>query len=136
MILVEKDFLSFGHMFAQRSGHLSNEKFFVDTYVQPTPQISSDSPPTSGRSSPSANPSVLANATYPYPASSSTSAASAAKEAFSNMASRISFKPSNPKPPQMKETSPIFHQFLDSVYQVLYTHPNRFEFNERFLKRL
>jgi len=36
----------------------------------------------------------------------------------------------------MKETSPVFHQFLDSVYQVLYVQPNRFEFNERFLRRL
>jgi len=36
----------------------------------------------------------------------------------------------------MKETSPVFHQFLDSVYQILYVQPNRFEFNERFLRRL
>ena len=36
----------------------------------------------------------------------------------------------------MKETSPVFHQFLDAVYQLLYIHPNRFQFNERFLRRL
>jgi hypothetical protein len=36
----------------------------------------------------------------------------------------------------MKETSPVFHQFLDAVYQLLYTNPQRFEFNERFLRRL
>ena len=36
----------------------------------------------------------------------------------------------------MKETSPVFHQFLDAVYQLTYLYPNRFEFNERFLKRL
>ena len=36
----------------------------------------------------------------------------------------------------MKETSPVFHQFLDAVYQLVYIHPNRFQFNERFLRRL
>jgi Myotubularin-like phosphatase domain len=127
MILVEKDFLSFGHMFAQRSGHLSNEKFFIDKF-QPT---TSDSPPHSGRSSPSIGP-IPPNIVH-----SSPSAASAARGAFSNMASKISFMPgSNSKTPQMRETSPTFHQFLDAVYQILYTHPQRFEFTERFLRRL
>jgi hypothetical protein len=133
MVLVEKDFLSFGHMFAKRSGHLSNEKFFIDRYVQPTPPVFPDSPPTNGRSSPSIPfPATIVNST-PFPPSS---AAAAARDAFSNMASRISLKPSTSKPPQMKETSPVFHQFLDSVYQLLYLHPNRFQFNERFLRRL
>jgi Myotubularin-like phosphatase domain len=36
----------------------------------------------------------------------------------------------------MKETSPVFHQFLDAVYQILHLQSNRFEFNERFLRRL
>lgn len=35
-----------------------------------------------------------------------------------------------------KETSPVFHQFLDATYQLLYQHPTRFQFNERFLRRL
>ena len=35
-----------------------------------------------------------------------------------------------------KETSPVFHQFLDATYQLLYQFPTRFEFNERFLRRL
>jgi hypothetical protein len=30
----------------------------------------------------------------------------------------------------------VFHQFLDATYQLLHQHPTRFEFNERFLKRL
>jgi hypothetical protein len=133
MVLVEKDFLSFGHMFAKRSGHLSNEKFFIDRYVQPTPPVISDDPPASGRSSPSiTSPATVVQST-PSP---SSSAAAAAIGAFANMTSRISLKSSTSKPPQMKETSPVFHQFLDSVYQLLYLHPNRFQFNERFLRRL
>lgn len=134
-MLVEKDFLSFGHMFAKRSGHLSNEKFFIDRYVQPTPQIPSDSPPNSGRSSPAVPSQFPATVPQSTP-SPSSSAAATARGAFSSMASRISLKPSNSKPPQMKETSPVFHQFLDAVYQLTYLYPNRFEFNERFLKRL
>src|SRR5271170_5198248 len=138
MVLVEKDFLSFGHMFAKRSGHLSNEKFFIDRYVQPTPPPEtkplSESPPSSGRSSPSIPfPPTVVHST---PSPTASSAAAAARGAFSNMASRISLKPSTSKPPQMKETSPVFHQFLDAVYQLLYTNPKRFQFNERFLKRL
>jgi myotubularin-related protein 6/7/8 len=36
----------------------------------------------------------------------------------------------------LKMVSPVFHQFLDCVYQLLRQHPKRFEFNERFLRRL
>ncbi|KAG5421304.1 YMR1 [Candida metapsilosis] len=34
------------------------------------------------------------------------------------------------------ERSPVFHQFLDCVYQIVRQHPTKFEFNTRFLKRL
>jgi Myotubularin-like phosphatase domain len=135
MVLVEKDFLSFGHMFAKRSGHLSNEKFFIDRYVQPTPQNPSDSPPHSGRSSPAVPSQFPATVVHSTP-SPSSSAAAAARGAFSTFSSRISLIPSNSKPPQMKETSPVFHQFLDAVYQLMYLFPSRFQYNERFLKRL
>ncbi|KAL3953505.1 hypothetical protein ACCO45_011461 [Purpureocillium lilacinum] len=35
-----------------------------------------------------------------------------------------------------KMVSPVFHQFLDCTYQLVRQNPNRFEFNERFLRRL
>ncbi|CAK9684015.1 unnamed protein product [Candida parapsilosis] len=34
------------------------------------------------------------------------------------------------------ERSPVFHQFLDCIYQIVRQHPTKFEFNTRFLKRL
>lgn len=34
------------------------------------------------------------------------------------------------------QTGPIFRQWLDCVYQLVYAFPDRFEFNERFLRRL
>ncbi|KAG0245551.1 protein-tyrosine phosphatase-like protein [Mortierella sp. GBAus27b] len=36
----------------------------------------------------------------------------------------------------IRETSPIFQQFLDCVFQVMHRNPARFEFNEYFLTRL
>jgi myotubularin-related protein 6/7/8 len=36
----------------------------------------------------------------------------------------------------LKETSPVFHQFLEAVRQVQRQFPDRFEFNQRFLKQL
>lgn len=35
-----------------------------------------------------------------------------------------------------KEVSPVFHQFLDATYQLMQQNPTRFEYNERFLRRL
>ncbi|KAJ7905782.1 protein-tyrosine phosphatase-like protein [Mycena olivaceomarginata] len=88
-ILVEKDWLSFGHKFMDRCGHLSSDKFFV-------------SPTEMG--------------------GENSSGADAAK-AF--LASH-----------HIKETSPVFHQFLEAVRQVQRQFPDRFEFNERFLHQL
>ncbi|KAF9430027.1 hypothetical protein BGZ94_008624 [Podila epigama] len=36
----------------------------------------------------------------------------------------------------IRETSPVFHQFLDCVFQTMSQHPDRFEFNEYFLTQL
>ncbi|KAF9036634.1 protein-tyrosine phosphatase-like protein [Panaeolus papilionaceus] len=95
-ILMEKDWLSFGHKFLDRSGHLSSEKFFVS----PTGDISSGS---------------------------GTEAAQAFLVSVQNR-----FASQN----HLKETSPIFHQFLESVRQVQRQFPDRFEFNERFLRKI
>ncbi|TKA70128.1 hypothetical protein B0A55_08230, partial [Friedmanniomyces simplex] len=73
------------------------------------------------------------------------------QESFTDGASRSASPPANPilhSPPtanskdekarhtSQKEISPVFHQFLDSVYQLQRHYPNAFEFNERFLLRL
>ncbi|KAJ7219515.1 protein-tyrosine phosphatase-like protein [Mycena pura] len=95
-ILVEKDWLSFGHKFLDRCGHLSSDKFFV-------------SPTESGGGS---------------------SGAEAAQAFLVSVQNR--FASQN----HIKETSPVFHQFLEALRQIQRQFPDRFEFNERFLNQL
>ncbi|CAA7271474.1 unnamed protein product [Cyclocybe aegerita] len=95
-ILIEKDWLSFGHKFLDRCGHLSSDKFFLSPTVD----------------------------------SNSGSGADAAQAFLASVQNR--FASQN----HIKETSPVFHQFLESVRQLQRQFPERFEFNERFLHQL
>ena len=95
-VLVEKDWLAFGHRFLDRCGHLSSEKFFVT----------------------------------PVDKSTGASDARQALAFLTSVQNRII------SPHHIKETSPVFHQFLESVRQIQRQYPKRFEFNERFLKQL
>ena len=146
IVLVEKDWLSFGHMFGHRSGFLSSEKWFIIE----NERIGGDTNrPSFGNNTGAGhafeNALLSAKGFFnkdnksrdsivesdgelqPYEADSpSTKKASvSSKESTSNKSTT-----------KVNETSPVFHQFLDATYQLLYQHPTRFEFNERFLRRL
>ena len=95
-VLIEKDWLSFGHKFLDRCGHLSSEKFFLS----------------------------------PAEGSGGGGGAEAAQAFFASVQNKFT------SPGHLKETSPIFHQFLECVRQVQRQFPERFEFNERFLHQL
>ncbi|KAF7295375.1 Phosphatases II [Mycena indigotica] len=95
-ILIDKDWVSFGHKFMDRCGHLSSDKFFV-------------------------SPAELGGA---------NTGAEAAQAFLASMQNRFT---SNS---HLKETSPTFHQFLETVRQIQRQFPERFEFNERFLQQL
>lgn len=95
-ILIEKDWLSYGHKFLDRSGHLSSDKFFI----------------------------------------SSTEMASAGSGADAAQAFLASVQNRFVSQNHIKETSPVFHQFLETVRQVQRQFPERFEFNQRFLHKL
>jgi myotubularin-related protein 6/7/8 len=146
--LVQKDFLSFGHKFRDRNGIEGCEKWFEieNERIQPTrtwedrgtepnaaakalsgakswfeknrgnlfkqPNPSRDSLPENPNSRPASPP--------PNPIIHSTPAKTEDKQHKMDP----------------KEVSPIFHQFLDAVYQLQYQTPHAFEFNERFLRRL
>ncbi|KAJ7632852.1 protein-tyrosine phosphatase-like protein [Roridomyces roridus] len=94
-ILVEKDWVSFGHRFMDRCGHLSSDKFFV-------------SPAEAGGGG----------------------GAEAAQAFLASVQNRFASQH------HLKETSPVFHQFLECVRQIQRQFPDRFEFNERFLHQL
>ncbi|KXN80992.1 Phosphoinositide 3-phosphatase, partial [Leucoagaricus sp. SymC.cos] len=95
-ILIEKDWLSYGHKFLDRCGHLSSEKFFI-------------SPPEN---------------------TSSGGGADAAQAFLASVQNRFASQQ------HLKETSPVFHQFLESVRQIQRQFPTRFEFNEHFLRQI
>ncbi|KAF5330461.1 hypothetical protein D9619_005397 [Psilocybe cf. subviscida] len=60
----------------------------------------------------------------------SGSGADAAQNFFASVQNRFASQH------HIKETSPTFHQFLESLRQLQRQYPERFEFNERFLRQL
>ncbi|KAI5370808.1 Putative myotubularin-like phosphatase domain, protein-tyrosine phosphatase, active [Septoria linicola] len=149
IILIQKDFLSFGHKFNHRHGILGCEKWFDIENERVIPahakdngvgdatfgskalsgaknwleknrsglfRQQNDSRGTSEGSS-SRPPSPPANPVLHAPATASTS-----KDREHKV--------------KEDEIAPIFHQFLDAVFQLQHEYPDAFEFNARFLDRL
>jgi myotubularin-related protein 6/7/8 len=92
-VLVEKDWLSFGHRFSDRAGHLARERA---TFV---------AVPGDG---------VSAQAAF-----------------LASVQKGLAFQSH-----ELREISPVFHQFLDCTWQILCQFPARFEFNSAFLEQL
>ncbi|KAL6704076.1 phosphatidylinositol-3-phosphatase ymr1 [Coniothyrium glycines] len=140
IVLVEKDWLSFGHMFRHRSGFLSHEKWF--TIENEKIERKNDGSPANpfetalrgargffnkqNESSESLNQLPEPNGTEPV-----TDLADTASSKPTKIGAAEEHRVTKPN-----ELSPVFHQFLDCVYQLYYQHPTRFEFSERFLRRL
>ncbi|KAI0603309.1 protein-tyrosine phosphatase-like protein [Biscogniauxia sp. FL1348] len=143
VILIEKDWLSFGHMFQQRSGPLGCEKWFVTErdHMAGSAMQPGESDGRAGE----AFENALASAKrfFNKNRTADTSADSDGDGVASppDDPSQVK-KPAATSAPEASEStrpneiSPVFHQFLDATYQLLRQHPNRFEFNERFLRRL
>lgn len=139
IVLVEKDWLSFGHMFHQRSGFLNHEKWFE---VQNDAMAGVRIEPGDNEGPGEVIENAMENAKRFF------------RQALSSDKEREDSDPDNLNPAiagaaeqesspviedqatRPKETSPVFHQFLDAVYQLQRQNPKRFEFNERFLRRL
>jgi len=143
IVLVEKDWLSFGHMFRHRSGFLSSDKWFqienerIDRNRDGQGGNAFDNAMRVGRSlfnrqndsNESLNQMADANGTDPDSTSTTDSAAPTRPSSKIGTAEEHRIT-------KVNELSPVFHQFLDATYQLLYQHPTRFEFSERFLRRL
>ncbi|KAH7082242.1 protein-tyrosine phosphatase-like protein [Paraphoma chrysanthemicola] len=139
IVLVEKDWLSFGHMFRHRSGFLSHEKWF--TIENERIERKND-----GQGNPFENALRGARGLFNRQNESNESLNQLPEtnvaENGTDLADTASPKPSKSgaaeehRITKVNELSPVFHQFLDCVYQLYYQHPTRFEFSERFLRRL
>ena len=101
-VLIEKDWISFGHKFMDRCGHLSPDKLDLNSAIKPEDEEEERN-----------------------------EAAKAAQAFFG--AFQKQFTPSSH---HVKETSPVFHQFLDSVRQMQRQFPERFEYNSKYLEDL
>ena len=141
--LVEKDWLSFGHMFRHRSGHLNSEKWFEIENERIANNRASLNGSQTGSGSGNAFENALSKAQGFFKKNEGKES-SESEDEFQQMdgptGKRSSSATRSEKEDKfvtkVKELSPVFHQFLDATYQLLYQFPTRFEFNERFLRRL
>jgi len=144
MVLVEKDWLSFGHMFRHRSGHLNSEKWFQIENERIGGDVNRGFGDGGGAGKAIENAFLSAKGFFGRDNNSRDSLPDSDGELKSYDSDSPVKKPvptprsaiSEKEITKVKETSPVFHQFIDATYQLLYQNPTRFEFNERFLRRL
>ncbi|KAJ3274633.1 hypothetical protein HDV01_002475 [Terramyces sp. JEL0728] len=111
-VLLEKEWISFGHKFQDRCGHLSRDSMTTEQTPEKSWQQAS-------KSMLGAATKLFGN-TFNAPLNNST------------MSSETS-TPNNLAP---KEISPVFLQFLDCMYQIWTQYPTEFEYDQRLLEFL
>lgn len=150
--LVQKDFLSFGHKFRDRNGIEGCEKWFEIENERIQPARTKDDRGSESNNLQALSSKALFGAKNWFEKNRNNlfKQQNASRDSLTeNPASRPTSPPPNPvlhstpvktndKKHKMdpNEVSPIFHQFLDAVYQLQWQAPQAFEFNERFLRRL
>ncbi|RDW84578.1 putative myotubularin [Coleophoma cylindrospora] len=140
IVLVEKDWLAFGHMFQHRSGFLNSEKWFATQNDALAGSAIQPGGGGEGRGDAIENALLSAKRFFNKNNHSQENVSETDETLFSEespkgkKAAKDSLADKEATKP--KETSPVFHQFLDATYQLLRQNPTRFEFNERFLRRL
>lgn len=150
--LVQKDFLSFGHKFRDRNGIEGCEKWFEIENERIQPARTRDDRGSEANNLQALSSKALSGAKNWFEKNRGNlfKQQNASHDSLSdNPTSRPTSPPPNPvlhstptktadKKHKMdpNEVSPIFHQFLDAVFQLQWQAPNAFEFNERFLRRL
>ena len=160
IVLVEKDWLSFGHMFRRRSGFLSSDKWFMIENERVERGVDVGTGAGAGNAFENAlrGAKGLFNRKNESAESLQAGGQDGELQPFSEMTAADTTNTTAATAPVSKhvhssadgtvtvaeehhvtnvnDLSPVFHQFLDATYQLLYQHPTRFEFNERFLRRL
>lgn len=143
IVLVEKDWLAFGHMFQHRTGFLNSEKWFITQNDALAGSAIQPGGNGDGRGDAIENALLSAKRFFNKSNQSQEAVTDSDGEMISfedspktKRTSAAKDTPANKEATKPKETSPVFHQFLDATYQLLRQFPTRFEFNERFLRRL
>ncbi|GAB7360447.1 hypothetical protein MBLNU230_g8401t1 [Neophaeotheca triangularis] len=151
--LIQKDFLSFGHKFRDRQGVQGSDKWFEIENERVLPPRTRESSSSEGNSINALGSKAISGAKTWFEKNRTSifrQQASVMESEGEKTGSRPSTPPPNPlihSPPVAtkeekktkaadNEIAPIFHQFLDAVWQMHYQYPESFEFNERFLRRL
>jgi hypothetical protein len=107
-VLIEKDWIAYGHKFKDRTGYLCNDRIeFIST-----PGREEETTSTTGTTT-------------------STSTTSNHSSFFSSVQKQFTGSSH-----AFKETCPVFQQFLDCIYQLMKQFPKRFQFNEFLLREL
>jgi hypothetical protein len=118
-VLVEKDWISFGHRFWDRCGHASSDKYFVVGKGEADLLTEGDDVEGEGAAPPAVSDAQAgANAFWDF-----------TKQIRANFQQHEG----QDRGAHLKEISPVFHQFLDCVWQIMRQNPRRFEFNEQWL---
>ncbi|KAF2478977.1 protein-tyrosine phosphatase-like protein [Neohortaea acidophila] len=152
--LIQKEFLSFGHKFRDRDGIEGSEKWFEIENERVIPSRTGDGTSEAGSLN-NLGAKALSGAKnwFEKNRGSIFRQQNSSRDNVSDQgpSSRPPSPPPNPllhSPPAStgkeekthrkseKEVSPIFHQFLEGVYQLMHPNPNAFEFNEHLLCRL
>lgn len=153
--LIQKDFLSFGHKFRHRNGIQGSEKWFEIENERITPSKHGESTGSESNSLNMLSTKALSGAKNWFDKNRGSlfrqQNANSSHESLGKATSRPASPPPNPiihstpstnnkeekeHKTDVKEIAPIFHQFLEAVWQLQRQYPTAFEFNERFLVRL
>ena len=144
-VLVEKEWISFGHKFSHRCGLLAKDSANLNEVISNTASKIFNNKSSSLTNKESATSAAISS-TINAVSNITLAASKFLKFGAANINNITNQKDQVPQASSMdsvsknstlpRETSPIFTQFLDCIYQLWVQNPTQFEFNDDFLVQL